>query len=160
MELLAHFVKIIPFYFEWTKTLHFDLYLHQLEIAEEDSFVYYFKDATKSLPMKYDQLDCNSFNFEDWPLYFVLFYHLDSRIDGWLPLPHPAKLPYKLPDFQKGQPDFINSGFPINEKLLTDHLYACQWDSENIDKFIRYNLRTIVDNWQISFKDNPDILNS
>ena len=47
--------------------------------------------------------------------------------------------------------------YPINERLLTDHLYACQWYSENIDKFIRCNQKTILDNWQISFKDNSDI---
>ena len=149
--------QILPSSFEWTKILQFDLYFHQLEIAEEDSFLYCFKKSTKSLPMKYNQLEFDSFTFDDWPLYFVLFYHLDSRIDDWPPLPHPGKLPNKLPDFQKDQPDFINSGYPISERLLTDHLFACQWYSENIGKFIRYSQKTIMDNWQISFKDNPDI---
>ena len=41
--------------------------------------------------------------------------------------------------------------------LRTDHLYACQWYSDNIDKFIRCNQKTILDNRQISFKDNSDI---
>jgi len=45
----------------------------------------------------------------------------------------------------------------INERLRTDHLYACQWYSDNIDKFIRCNQKTILDNRQISFKDNSDI---
>ena len=149
--------QILPSSFEWTMILQFDLYPHQLEIAEEDSCVYYFTKSTKSLPMKYSQLDFDSFNFEDWPLYFVLFYHLDSRIDDWLPIPHPGKLPYKLPGFQEDQAEFTTSGYPINERLLADHLFVCQWYSENIGKFIRYNQKTIMDNWQISFKDNPDI---
>jgi len=49
------------------------------------------------------------------------------------------------------------SCYLINERLRADHLYACQWFSENIDKFIRFNQKTILDNWQISLKDNSDI---
>ena len=33
------------------------------------------------------------------------------------------------------------SCYLINERLRADHLYACQWFSENIDKFIRFNRR-------------------
>jgi len=117
--------QILPSSFEWTKILQFDLYFHQLEIAEEDSFLYYFKKSTKSLPMKYNQLEFDSFTFGDWPLYFVLFYHLDSRIDDWPPLPHPGKLPNKLPDFTKiNQTSSTQGTLSVRDSSLTTSLHA------------------------------------
>ena len=37
------------------------------------------------------------------------------------------------------QPYYINAAYNITDSILTDHLYICQWYTENIDKFIQYN---------------------
>eukprot|EP00435_Cladocopium_sp_Y103_P060113 s818_g21.t2 len=149
--------NILPSSFEWTKVFQFDRCIHQLELPEEDAFAYYYRESSRQLPWIGNELDFKSFNFQDWPLYFILFYHIDPRIDEWLPVPHPVKTSFKLPNFDKDQIDFINSGYSINDRLLTDHLFICQWYADNIDKYTRYQHRHIMDIWNISFPDNPDI---
>ena len=40
--------------FEWTKILQIDQHLHQLELTEEESLKYYYKESSKSLPSRAD----------------------------------------------------------------------------------------------------------
>ena len=90
-------------------------------------------------------------------LCFILFCHLGPRTDAWLPIPHPARQPCQLPGTYKDTPDFINSGYTIDEWLLTDHVQICQRYSGNIEKFTRYNHNQILDTWKISFGNNQAI---
>ena len=79
--------------------------------------------SSKSFPRKLNVLDFDFFNFEDWPLCFIRFHYLDARHDDWIPIPHSSKDTFRPPDFQKDQPDYINSRYP---RLLVANLFTCQ----------------------------------
>eukprot|EP00435_Cladocopium_sp_Y103_P050936 s155_g15.t1 len=113
--------------------------------------------SKKRLPWIGNEPDFKSFTFADWPLYFILFYYIDPRIDDWFPLPHPVKTKFSLPNFDKDQIDYIKSVYSINDRLLTDRLFTCQWYADNIDNYTRYQQKHILDQWKISFTDNTDI---
>eukprot|EP00435_Cladocopium_sp_Y103_P070430 s272_g35.t1 len=114
-----------------------------------------FLEALAAKDVELSDLDFG--HFEDWPLYFILFYYIDPRIDDLFPIPHPVKTKFKLPNFDKDQVDYINSVYSITDRLLTDHLFTCRWYADNIGIYTRYQQKHILDQWKISFTDSPDI---
>eukprot|EP00435_Cladocopium_sp_Y103_P017327 s2394_g4.t1 len=125
-----------------------------LNLTAPDTFHYdpehgkFQLDLSKTrLPWIGTEPDFKSFTFEDWPLYFILFYYIDPRIDDWFPFPHPVKTKFRLPNFDKDQIDYINSVYSINDRLLTDLPFTCQWYADNIDNYTRYQQNHILDQW-------------